>query len=70
MYSPTSFNHINSRVNKLATSSATIHKLLEERILVIDGATGTQIQNLEIPQTAWLDNKGVDQEGCNELLKN
>ncbi|MDQ7085439.1 MAG: methionine synthase [Sulfurovum sp.] len=46
----------------------TIQALLEERILVIDGATGTQIQNLEIPQEAWLDAKGIDQEGCNELL--
>ena len=41
---------------------------MQERILVIDGATGTQIQNLEIPQKAWIDDKGVDQEGCNELL--
>ena len=46
----------------------TIKLLLEQRILVIDGATGTQIQNLEIPSEAWLDEKGVDQEGCNELL--
>ncbi|PHS38179.1 MAG: methionine synthase [Sulfurovum sp.] len=46
----------------------TIKSLIEERILVIDGATGTQIQNLEIPPEAWLDDKGVDQEGCNELL--
>ena len=45
-----------------------IKQLLEERILVIDGATGTQIQNLDIPKEAWLDDKGVDQEGCNELL--
>ena len=48
--------------------SETIKSLLEQRILVIDGATGTQIQNLEIPSAAWLDKKGVDQEGCNELL--
>ncbi len=45
-----------------------IKELLEQRILVIDGATGTQIQNLKIPKEAWLDNQGVDQEGCNELL--
>ena len=48
--------------------SETIKLLLEQRILVIDGATGTQIQNLEIPAAAWIDAKGVDQEGCNELL--
>ncbi len=52
----------------MATTTKIIKQLLEERILVIDGATGTQIQNLEIPQTAWLDDKGIDQEGCNELL--
>ncbi|HIQ47471.1 MAG TPA: methionine synthase [Sulfurovum sp.] len=48
--------------------SETIRSLIKERILVIDGATGTQIQNLDIPSEAWLDEKGVDQEGCNELL--
>ena len=52
----------------MATTSKEIKQLLEQRILVIDGATGTQIQNLEIPKEAWLDDKGVDQEGCNELL--
>ncbi|HEC45193.1 MAG TPA: methionine synthase, partial [Epsilonproteobacteria bacterium] len=35
---------------------------------VIDGAMGTQIQDLEVPSVAWIDEKGVDQEGCNELL--
>jgi 5-methyltetrahydrofolate--homocysteine methyltransferase len=52
----------------VATTTKEIKQLLEKKILVIDGATGTQIQNLEIPQTAWLDDKGIDQEGCNELL--
>lgn len=46
----------------------TIKSLLEERILVIDGAMGTQIQDLKVPNEAWIDDKGVDQEGCNELL--
>lgn len=46
----------------------TIKSLLEQRILVIDGAMGTQIQDLEVPSEAWIDDKGVDQEGCNELL--
>ncbi len=50
------------------TTREQIEKLLEERILVIDGATGTQIQNLEIPKEAWLDENGESQEGCNELL--
>ena len=46
----------------------TIKSFLEQRILVIDGAMGTQIQDLEVPSVAWIDEKGVDQEGCNELL--
>ncbi|MGB5506194.1 MAG: methionine synthase [Sulfurovum sp.] len=46
----------------------TIKSLLQERILVIDGAMGTQIQDIKVPSSAWLDDKGVDQEGCNELL--
>lgn len=46
----------------------TIQSLIQERILVIDGAMGTQIQELDVPAEAWIDDKGVDQEGCNELL--
>ncbi|HFC03837.1 MAG TPA: methionine synthase, partial [Nitratifractor salsuginis] len=45
-----------------------IHELITERYLVIDGAMGTQIQSLEVPDAAWLDEAGVSQEGCNELL--
>ena len=46
----------------------TIKSLIQERILVIDGAMGTQIQDLDVPAEAWICNKGQDQEGCNELL--
>ncbi|MEA3492356.1 MAG: methionine synthase [Campylobacterota bacterium] len=46
----------------------TIKQLITTRTLVIDGAMGTQIQSLDIPSNAWLDDKGIDQEGCNELL--
>jgi len=46
----------------------TIEQLLTQRILVIDGAMGTQIQDLEVPSNAWLDENEIDQEGCNELL--
>jgi len=49
-------------------TEARIKELLEKRILVIDGATGTQIQNTKIPKEAWLDENGESQEGCNELL--
>ena len=45
-----------------------IRSLLEKRILVIDGAMGTQIQDLEVPHEAWIDHRGQEQEGCNELL--
>ena len=42
-----------------------IRKLLAERILIIDGAMGTQLQAKakEIPASAW-----EGKEGCNELL--
>ena len=46
----------------------TIKELLTKRILVIDGAMGTQVQELDVPPAAWIDEKGVDQEGCNEIL--
>jgi len=41
----------------------TIRQLMQEKILVIDGAMGTQIQSMEIPKEAW-----EGKEGCNELL--
>ncbi len=40
-----------------------IEKAIKQRVLVLDGAMGTQIQNLDIPDEAWEGN-----EGCNELL--
>ena len=40
-----------------------LHELITKKFLIIDGAMGTQIQNLEIPESAWEGN-----EGCNELL--
>ncbi|MGK0256142.1 MAG: 5-methyltetrahydrofolate--homocysteine methyltransferase, partial [Arcobacteraceae bacterium] len=45
-----------------------ILELIKQRPLIIDGAMGTELQNADIPQDAWLDDKGIDQEGCNELL--
>ena len=42
---------------------ANIKELIKEKILVIDGAMGTQIQALSIPLEVW---DGM--EGCNELL--
>lgn len=46
----------------------TISNIIKQRLLIIDGAMGTQIQDLKIPQEAWLDEDGNLQEGCNELL--
>ena len=40
-----------------------LETLLKEKVLILDGAMGTQIQNLEIPIEVWEGN-----EGCNELL--
>ena len=37
--------------------------LIKEKVIVIDGAMGTQIQNANIPKDAW-----ENLEGCNELL--
>jgi len=45
-----------------------IQEIIKTRPLIIDGAMGTQLQNAEITKEAWLDDKGIDQEGCNELL--
>jgi 5-methyltetrahydrofolate--homocysteine methyltransferase len=47
---------------------AEILKALENNILVIDGAMGTQIQDLKVEAHQWIDDKGISQEGCNELL--
>ena len=45
-----------------------ILEIIKQRPLIIDGAMGTQLQSRDINQSAWLDDKGIDQEGCNELL--
>ncbi len=45
-----------------------ILEIIKKRPLIIDGAMGTALQNIEIPSNAWMDDKGIEQEGCNELL--
>ncbi len=45
-----------------------IQEIIKTRPLIIDGAMGTQLQNAQIKKEAWLDDKGIEQEGCNELL--
>ncbi len=42
---------------------STLHTLIKEKILIIDGAMGTQIQALHITPEQW-----AGKEGCNELL--
>ena len=41
-----------------------LEELIKEKVLVLDGAMGTQIQNSDIPKSAW----SGELEGCNELL--
>ncbi len=45
-----------------------IEEIIRNRYLILDGAMGTQIQDLKVPAKAWLDEEGAPQEGCNELL--
>jgi 5-methyltetrahydrofolate--homocysteine methyltransferase len=45
-----------------------ILEIIKKRPLILDGAMGTQLQSIDIPNSAWLDDNGIDQEGCNELL--
>ncbi|MEA3384617.1 MAG: methionine synthase [Campylobacterota bacterium] len=42
--------------------------IIKTRPLIIDGAMGTQLQTHNVPANAWIDDKGINQEGCNELL--
>lgn len=45
----------------------TIKNLIKEKVLIIDGAMGTQLQLADIKQEEWLF-ENQDLEGCNELL--
>jgi len=40
-----------------------LKELIKQRVMIIDGAMGTEIQNATIPDSAW-----IGLEGCNELL--
>jgi len=40
-----------------------LKELIKQKVMIIDGAMGTQIQNATIPDSAW-----TNLEGCNELL--
>ena len=45
----------------------TIKNLIERKVLIIDGAMGTQLQLADIKKEEWLF-ENLDLEGCNELL--
>ena len=45
--------------------TAALHAALDERILVLDGATGTYLQSVELGDDDW---GGAELEGCNEIL--
>ncbi len=44
-----------------------IQNIINEKVLIIDGAMGTQLQISDIKQEEWM-YEGEDLEGCNELL--
>ena len=44
-----------------------IQNIIKEKVLIIDGAMGTQLQIADIKAEEWI-YKGEDLEGCNELL--
>ena len=44
-----------------------IKDLISKKVLIIDGAMGTQLQLAEIKEEEW-HFEGVNLEGCNELL--
>ncbi len=44
-----------------------IKSIIKNKVLIIDGAMGTQLQISDIKDEQWL-YKGLDLEGCNELL--
>lgn len=44
-----------------------IKQLIEEKVIIIDGAMGTQLQIADIKDEEW-QYEGKDLEGCNELL--
>ena len=44
-----------------------LKELIKEQYLIIDGATGTELQKKEIKKESWIIN-GNNIEGCNEIL--
>jgi 5-methyltetrahydrofolate--homocysteine methyltransferase len=51
------------KIPKAGQNMKTFQELNKEKILIIDGAMGTELQNIDIPDSVW-----EGKEGCNELL--
>ena len=59
-------------MNSLQSRTAALHKALSERILILDGGMGTQIQNCKLDEAAYRGQRfadwGQDVKGNNDLL--
>ncbi len=51
----------------MSNTKEKLKELIKEQYLIIDGATGTELQNKEIKKESWIID-GNNIEGCNEIL--
>lgn len=54
-------------MNKFIKTKERLKELIENQYLIIDGATGTELQKKEIKKEEWIIN-GNNIQGCNEIL--
>ena len=54
-------------MNKFTKTKERLKELIENQYLIIDGATGTELQKKEIKKEEWIIN-GNNIQGCNEIL--
>lgn len=54
-------------MNKFTKTKERLRELIENQYLIIDGATGTELQKKEIKKEEWIIN-GNNIQGCNEIL--
>ena len=54
-------------MNRFIKIKERLKELIENQYLIIDGATGTELQKKEIKKEEWIIN-GKDIQGCNEIL--
>lgn len=55
------------KLNKFNRIKERLKELIKNQYLIIDGATGTELQKKEIKKECWIIN-GNDIQGCNEIL--